>query len=246
MGGIAMSASALKLAERGIAVFPCNDKKRPMIEGGFKNASTDPAQIKEWFRRPGTLIGVPTGKRFVVIDFDLQHVSAQQFYARASLPLTRNHTTRSGGRHLLFRPDGRVGCTAGKVWPNVDTRGNGGYIIWWPAEGFDVLHGGALAEIPEWIIKKLNPPEPEYRPAAPSLTVKSARAKIEGIAGTIATAPQGQRNAILHWGACRLAEAVQQSILTAGDAFAIAVEAGARAGLPFAEASRTAKRIIKP
>ena len=62
---------ALELAERGIAVFPCNAKKAPMIEGGFKNAGTDPATIKEWFRKPDTLIGVPTGERFVVIDCDL-------------------------------------------------------------------------------------------------------------------------------------------------------------------------------
>jgi hypothetical protein len=39
---------------------------------------------------------------------------------------------------------------------------------------------------------------------------------------------------------------VQQSILTAGEAFAIAVEAGIRTGLPYVEVSRTAKRILKP
>ena len=139
-------------------------------------------------------------------------------------------------------------CSAGKIWPHIDTRGAGGYIIWWPAEGLEVLHKNVLAEIPEWIIKKLNPPEPKFVSALapPPITETFARRKIEGIVGTIATAPEGQRNAILHWGACRLSELVHQSILTAGDAFAIAVEAGSRAGLPFAEASRTAKRIIKP
>jgi hypothetical protein len=42
---------ALDLAHRGIPVFPCNSKKRPLIEGGFKNASTDQAQIEEWCRQ---------------------------------------------------------------------------------------------------------------------------------------------------------------------------------------------------
>jgi hypothetical protein len=237
---------ALELAERGVAVFPCNAKKAPMIEGGFKNASTDPAQIREWWRQwPQALIGVPTGVRFVVIDCDLQHPEAQGWYAKANLPLTRTHVTRSSGRHLLFKPHEGFGTISqGKLWRHVDTRGNGGYIVWWPAEGLEVLHGNVLAEVPEWIIKRLNPPATSA-PVRP-VTAKFTSRKIEGIVGTIATAPEGQRNAILHWGANRLAELVQQSILTAGDAFALAVEAGSRAGLPFAEASRTAKRIIKP
>jgi hypothetical protein len=239
---------ALDLADRGVPVFPCNSKKRPLIEGGFKNATTDPALIEEWIRQfPDALIGVPTGEKFVVVDFDLQHAEAQQFYARANFPLTRNHTTRSGGRHLLFRPDDGVACTAGKIWPHVDTRGKGGYVVWWPAEGLEVLHGGALAEVPEWILEKLKPPpEPEFVPSQRPPTARSASRKVEGIIGAIATAPEGQRNSLLHWGTCRLSELVQQSFLTAGDALALAVEAGIRAGFPFPEASRTAKRIIKP
>jgi hypothetical protein len=247
MGAMRAALVALDLADRGIPVFPCNSKKRPLIEGGFKNASTDHATVEEWCREfPDALVGVPTGDRFVVIDCDLQHPEAQQWYAKANIPLTRKHVTKSGGGHLLFKPHADFKCSAGKVWPHIDTRGAGGYVIWWPAEGLEVLHGNVLAEVPEWIIKRLNPPAPAPMPVRPIRTVRGAGRKIEGIVGTIATAPQGQRNAILHWGACRLAELVHQSILTAGDAFVIAVEAGSRAGLPYAEASRTAKRIIKP
>jgi len=126
------AATVLRLAERGIPVFPCSTiNKAPLISGGFKNATTDQALISEWCRIfPEALIGVPTGEGFVVIDADLQHAKAQQWYARANLPPTRNHTTRSGGRHLLFRPDDRIRCSAGKLWPHIDTRGKGGYIIW--------------------------------------------------------------------------------------------------------------------
>jgi hypothetical protein len=157
---------------------------------------------------------VPTGKRFVVVDCDLQHVEAMHWYEHANLPLTRAHVTKSDGRHLLFCADERVGCSAGKIWPHIDTRGNGGYLIWWPAEGFEVLHGGVFAEVPAWIIKRLQS-KPERDPLLVSrrVTVKSAHRKV----GAIATAPEGQRNALLHWGACRLSELVQQSILTVGD-----------------------------
>jgi Bifunctional DNA primase/polymerase, N-terminal len=239
--------AALKLADRGIRVFPCNIKKAPLIEGGFKKASTDWAQIREWCREfPEALIGVPTGEKFVVVDADLQHAEAQQWYARANLPLTRNHTTRSGGRHLLFRPDDRVGCTAGRIWKHIDTRGKGGYIIWWPTEGLDVLHGGVLAEFPEWIVKRLDQPAPDPLPVLQHpATVRSASRKLEGIVGAIAAARHGERNSLLHWGACRLRELVDQSILSRSDAFALAVEAGRQAGLPHAEACSTVKSAFR-
>jgi hypothetical protein len=236
---------ALELADRGIPVFPCNSKKRPLIEGGFKNATTDPALIEEWCRQfPDALIGVPTGEKFVVVDVDLQHVEANQWYAPADVPLTRAHVTKSGGRHLFFRPDDRVTCSAGKIWPHIDTRGHGGYIIWWPAEGLEVLHGGALTEIPEWIIKKLNPPEPKFEPARPA-TVQSAGRQLDGIVRTIATAKQGERNGILFWGACRLSELADQSIISRTDAFGLACEAARRAGLSQAEAARTVKSAFR-
>jgi hypothetical protein len=239
---------ALKLAERDISVFPCGSDKRPLTKNGFKDASVDPAKVKDWWRRhPDALVGVPTGEKFVVVDCDLQHREALGWYFDHAVRLvTRKHATRSGGKHLLFKPDDRVGCSAGKIHPHIDTRGKGGYIIWWPAEGLEVLHGRVLAELPELIVERLiREPDPIPIPTRP-VTRKSAKRQLDGIIGAIATAPEGQRNSFLHWGACRLSELVQQSILTAGDAFVLAVEAGSRTGLPYAEVSRTAKRIIKP
>jgi hypothetical protein len=238
---------ALNLAEKGHAVFPCAPNKTPLIERGFKAATTDQKLIQRWWRRhPDAMIGVPTGARFVVIDADLQHPGAVYWYARANLPITRMHVTRSGGRHLLFRADDMVGCSAGKLWPHIDTRGRGGYIIWWPAEGFEVMHDSVLAEVPDWIITKLNPPEPyPSSTSPPPITAKSARRKIEGIVGTIAAAQEGQRNSLLHWGACRLAELVGQSILARADAVALAIEAARQAGLPYAEANRTIRSAFR-
>lgn len=237
---------ALKLADRGIAVFPCGADKRPLTGNGFKDATIDIKQIRDWWRRnQNALIGVPTGERFVVVDCDLQHVEALNWYARANLPLTRNHTTRSGGRHLLFRPDERVGCSASKIWKHIDTRGKGGYIIWWPAEGLDVLHGNVLAEIPEWLIKRLAPREPDPAPRQATITLKSAARKIEGIVGAIATAKPGERNSLLYWGSCRLRDAAAQSIVSHDDAIGLAIEAGRQAGLSIIEARNTVKSAFR-
>jgi len=147
-------AAALDLAQQGHAAFPCvncpknpDTDKTPLTKHGFKDASRDPNTIARWWKWwPSALIGVPAGIAFVVIDIDLQHVDAQRWYDenRARLPHTRTHITRSGGRHLLFQPNSRIGCSVGRLGRHIDTRGLGGYLIWWPACGLDVLHGGAL------------------------------------------------------------------------------------------------------
>jgi putative DNA primase/helicase len=163
---------ALRLAQKGNAVFPCDNDKSPFTAHGFKDASTDADVIRRWWTRwPNALIGVPTGIKFCVVDVDLQHPEAQEWYGRANLPVTRTHVTRSGGRHLLFRPHDEFRCSAGKIWKHVDTRGRGGYIIWWPAEELEALHAGTVAEVPSWIIAKLNPPPP---PPCPSSTVSTS------------------------------------------------------------------------
>jgi hypothetical protein len=234
--------AALKLAERGNPVFPCKPDKRPYTASGFKNASTDPDVITKWWRLwPDALVGVPTGEKFVVIDCDLQHPEAQGWYFDHAVRLvTRKHCTKSGGRHLLFKPDDRVGCSASKIHPHIDTRGKGGYIIWWPAEGLEVLHADVLAEVPEWMMKSLKPPEPEpeYVPQR-TVTVRSVCRSIEGIIRTIALAAPGERNAKLFWGASRLKEKAEQSILSRSDAIGLALEAASRTGLPLTEARRT-------
>jgi Bifunctional DNA primase/polymerase, N-terminal len=234
----------------GIPVFPCRNDKRPFLTGGFKDATSDAAVIRQWWGRwPDALIGVPTGNKFVVIDLDLQHVEAQQWLTdnRERVPTTRVHRTRSGGLHFLFKPDDRLKCSTGKIHRHVDTRGDGGYVIWWPSEGFEVLHPELLAMVPEWVVEKLNPPElpPTLLARSHPLTPTHAQRKLDGIIRKVATAHAGERNAVTFWGACRLAEMVAQAGLSQNDAIAIAVEAASRAGLPRREALRTARSAFR-
>jgi Bifunctional DNA primase/polymerase, N-terminal len=238
-----MMGAALGLAAKGVPVFPCRvNTKAPLVPTGFKAATTDPATIKNWWTSwPDALIGVPTGEKFCVIDCDLQHTEAQWWYARTNLPLTRKHETRGGGRHLLFQPHDDVKCTAGKLHPHIDTRGRGGFIIWWPATGLEVLHANVLAPVPEFILRLLRPiPEPSPPSIRTTLaTPQIAARQLEGIVRTIGEAPEGERNCILFWGANRLAEMAQEGLLTRGEAMAIAVEAACHNGLPRFEAQRT-------
>jgi hypothetical protein len=258
-------AEALRLADVGpdgmgpLSIFPCRHDKTPAISksrggNGHKDATTDSHRIKAWWGEyPYALIGVAAGERFVVVDCDLQHASAAQWYrqAQADMPPTRTHTTMSGGRHLLFKPHPVVNCTTSKLHKNIDTRGNGGYIIWWPCERLEVTNGATLADVPEWIVEKLNhiPERPRSRtnsrPSAGAplsgLTAIRALHKLEAIVGTIANAKEGERNSLLFWGALRLAEMAFHSLITPDDAFAFAAEAARQAGLSATEATRTIK-----
>jgi hypothetical protein len=243
---------AMKLARRGIPVFPCknlpghDDDKKPLTPKGFKDATTDPDVVHEWWAaHPAALIGVPTGVRFVVVDVDLQHEDAQQWLAdnRERVPLTRTHRTRSGGLHWLFAPNDKVKCTASKLGPHIDTRGSGGFIVWWPACGLEVLHGGVLAPVPEWIVEALNP-KPTPIPARISLH-RPSTASLRGALRVLAGAREGERNHVLFWTACRMAEAIASGTITETEALGLLTSVGRTIGLSHREIMRTAHSGIR-
>jgi hypothetical protein len=233
---------ALALAGRGVPVFPCRQNKQPYIKGGFHNASTDADIIRAWWQQcPDALVGVPAGAKFVVLDLDLQHVEAQAWYANANLPLTRTHVTRSSGRHLLFKPHADFKNSAGKICHGVDTRGSGGYVIWWPAHGFDVMHGGKIADLPEWLIPKMAKPEPVRR-TSPRVMRDN---EFVPILAFMMRATNGERNCSLYWGACRLAEHVRNGQLSEAEMVELVTGAAARVGLDHSEAKSTAFSALR-
>lgn len=68
-------SAALWYASKGIPVFPCRPgEKVPATRHGFKDATTDPAQVITWWMRsPMANIGLATGVRFDVVDIDPPH-----------------------------------------------------------------------------------------------------------------------------------------------------------------------------
>jgi len=180
-------------------------------------------------------------------------------------PPTHTHLTPGGGKHLLFkwRADRPITNSEGQLKGlGVNVRGNGGYVIAPPSRRDDgkayeieePLDFFSFAEAPDWLYQLILP-KPEVRPSIsqralatvrqPSLTAAFACRKIEGIVRAIATAGEGDRNKLLYWGACRLAELENQSIISRADATGLAVEAALHAGLSRIEASRTVQTAFR-
>jgi hypothetical protein len=154
--------AALQLAEEhGLPVLPCRDKdeqingctykaKSPYLEHGFKDASRSIEQIAAWWKRwPDALIGVPTGtvSNIFAIDVDTRGLEWYREHA-TELASGRVHKTRRG-YHLLYKHPAGLRNSSNALADGVDTRGDDGYIVWWPAHGGEVT-GDDIGELPAW------------------------------------------------------------------------------------------------
>ena len=251
---------AINLARNcGWSVFPCLSNKKPACPNGFKDSTSDPTVIADlWRQYSGPLIGIATGARsgFDVLDIDAGRwqsdatveVIAKHEAARAwwhghadTIPSTRTYVSVSGGLHLYFRHAPGLSCTQSKIAPGVDTRSEGGYIVFWFAAGCECVDHAPLAFWPSWLLDRLlakpkPPPHPVQKVASSS---RDSGRSIEGILRLVAAAQQGERNAVLHWAACRLGERVQAVQISAAVAETLLMAAAMAAGLPEGEARAT-------
>ena len=133
---------------RGVPVFPCQpggDKaKAPYTKKGFHDATTDEAQIIEWWTKyPEALIASPIGEQgLVALDLDIkpegsgieQSVELEKIYnfnLDGVGPVAR---TQSGGLHIIMKApnlaDGLRANLKDFGAPQIDMKGGkSGYII---------------------------------------------------------------------------------------------------------------------
>jgi hypothetical protein len=141
--------------------------------------------------------------------------------------------------HFLHAPG--LGCSAAKVTAGVDVRADGGYAISWFAAGLECLDHSPVAPWPAWLLALLLPkPEPKqpYRPRRFDHPGDRDGKGIDAIL-RLSGAPEGERNSILHWSACRLGERVQTGQIGPAEAADMLTAAGTAAGLALAQVRAT-------
>jgi len=129
--------AALWYASNGLPVFPLRPGEKIPHRGsrGVKDATTDPAQLRSWWAaNPASNIGLATGHRLDVIDFDglTAHLSWTETFgpdwdSAEVQVLATVSTPRAGGLHV-YVPTNDAGNRAG-ICPGVDYRGIGGYVV---------------------------------------------------------------------------------------------------------------------
>lgn len=227
--------AALELASKGVPVFPCNLDKSPRTTHGYKNATTDPAQIRKWWTRwPDASIGVPTGRAsgLLVLDVDLpknengrdgEAVLAALEVEHGQLPVTMEARTGSGGRHIFYRypADQEVRDSANKIAKGLDVRGEGGYVIVAPSghpsgRRYSWVRQEPLAQAPKWLIALAaqTPKDKTGSAIHPPMSMRGAgttaygRAALTAESENLVASPEGQRNTALNDAAFALGQLV--------------------------------------
>lgn len=227
--GLTLGEAAQAYAALGFRVFPLwPGQKKPITASGFKDASTDPDQIRRWWAQWETAnIGLvlPAGLFAVDVDPPDGESSLAAWEAEhGKLPDTLEARTPRGGRHLYFLGEARQSTG---VRPGIDVRaGDGkGYLVAPPSVGAQGVYQWSrrpdVAPAPEWLTRALVAPkvkEQQVRTDEISDPIAYARTALDALVDNVATAPEGERHAALYRAAARAGALVATAALDWGDA----------------------------
>jgi hypothetical protein len=157
-------------------------------------------------------------------------------------PHSQNQVRRAAS-HLIFRHAAGLRCSISRLARGIDVKADGGCCTWWPAAGFAVLCNAELAPWPLWLLAQLRPAS-QPQPTDARQVVPDDR-RLQQLLRCVSTAPEGQRNAITFWAACRFGEMVTTGLLSESDAIVLIVGAATCTGLPRAEAIATARSGLR-
>ncbi len=224
---------------------------------GVHDATTDPERLLALFELAPRAAGYAVacgrdGQWLIGIDLDRKNGvdGAANLVKLAnrhgfSVPDTVTVSTPSGGFHLWFagREGLRVGNSAGRLAPGIDVRGSGGFLVgpgsWTPKGVYRLLTkpDTAVAPCPAGLLALVQ--KPAERPVRPASRVRPGpvNARVTGLVAAVLAAKSGQRNDVLFWAACRMAEAAGAGAVGSDEGRELLLSAADRIGLDYSEAA---------
>ena len=129
----------MRLAEAGIATFPCGPDKKPLVKWREFSSSDPEAVAMWWSQHPNALPGIDLEKcDLVVLDGDRHGGPDGRAALRELLqeqpdydaPATPRAFTPGDGAHVYFSQNGHELTNArGNLPEGIDVRGAGGFVI---------------------------------------------------------------------------------------------------------------------
>lgn len=235
-------------------IIPCGEDKIPLIHSWGSSHTTDQNKIKHWqdtFKDRLVYWGITTGaiNGLYVLDIDTKNgvngfetLNNYMLANNYTLPKTMTQTTRSGGKHHVFKypKDGRHYPNKNGFLPGLDIRGEGGQIIHY---GFDDT---PIADAPQWLLdltgeKLFEPPKGDPIKVAPSISAEVLHSSLD----KIRNAAEGERNHTLNTESFRVGQLVKAGAISKEYADQALMLAAKEIGMPEREARSTINSGLK-
>lgn len=155
--------------------------KAPRTMHGLNDASSDPDQIREWWKLClEANIGLLTGHKngFWALDVDAKSgglESLEELEQEHGKLTTHKNNTGGGGCNFLYKCLQGVAVRNKKIRAGIETRGDGGYIVAPPSlhlsgKRYTANEQSEIEEAPAWLIELVTQPEGEHTASQPVTT----------------------------------------------------------------------------
>lgn len=170
---------ALTYCKMGLHVIPIkgpygedyDDSKKPLVDWKiYQDRRPTEQDIIQWFAKwPDANIALITGPKTNLLDLDIdKDTGGFESLKGKHLPKSWIVRTPTEGLHYYFtwpKELADIATTKRKIYPGLDVRGNGGYVVAPPSPGFDgsqyswegtaSFRNCALAAPPQWLTDRL-------------------------------------------------------------------------------------------
>jgi hypothetical protein len=203
--------AAYEYLDRGFSVIPIGNSKKPLVKWErYQTQHATMDEVAEWFQKwPNANIGIVTGAISGLVAVDADGPKGET-WIEAHLPPTAVYQKTGKGKHAIYAHPGYEVRNRGRLAPEVDIRGDGGYIVVEPS-----VHETGV--VYEWVyiegfngfddLTQYEPPQAQVSESYPKLGQGNLNKDLSNVSPWISEddpCPMGRRNNTLaqlvgHW-----------------------------------------------